>query len=647
MKKVLFLLFTFASLSLMSQTTFSGTQLPVYVGDNSNSGAKGNILEIEATATNGSRERLAKFNLSNTDTTEVLEFRNGTDDNSHFLPVIQGYRQSSAGSGLILIGSCDDGSDIGSSPLLTFDSRTYTDYYGSGNDDPAGPEGVTTRPLFGWQENGTRHMTMNADGQLGIGTSAPSATLHTDGTVRFENLTTSSENNILVIDASGNLGYKSFSSFNSITNNCVTTNLITKSNASGNLDCSQIYDDGTGVGINTSSPSGRFEVLDDRNSSSAGTHHFYFHTTSPSGNNNANLMTMSAARGDGASGWLLSLSNANGEAFRIAANRNVGVNTTTPSAKFHVNGSVRFEGTTTNNSLSSILVIDGSGNLYKRDASTLGGGISNSCTTTNYIPKVSGSSGDLSCSQIQDDGSTVGINGIQNTYLDASSVTHNLRLYVNGNALFTGNAFETSDKRKKTNINQILNSSDILNGLKGYSYNLIQSDGSLGSATYGVMAQEVQKVAPELVITTEDGTLAVNYHGLIPILIEANNEQTKEIELQNTKIQELESKLNLLMAKMNDLEGAENQNIKNFEFNAVPNPTSKNQGLTLKTEIPFDYQEAKVVIFNLNGKLINTQLIDSKTETNINTSAMEAGIYLYTIIVDGIEGTMKKVVLTN
>ena len=52
----------------------------------------------------------------------------------------------------------------------------------------------------------------------------------------------------------------------------------------------------------------------------------------------------------------------------------------------------------------------------------------------------------------------------------------------------------------------------------------------------GLLAQDVQKVFPELVKTANDQhqTLSVNYQGLIPVLINAIKEQQKQInELKN------------------------------------------------------------------------------------------------------------------
>lgn len=46
----------------------------------------------------------------------------------------------------------------------------------------------------------------------------------------------------------------------------------------------------------------------------------------------------------------------------------------------------------------------------------------------------------------------------------------------------------------------------------------------------GLSAQEVQLVYPELVVEGQDGTLGVDYTGLIPVLIEAIKEQQEEIE---------------------------------------------------------------------------------------------------------------------
>jgi len=46
----------------------------------------------------------------------------------------------------------------------------------------------------------------------------------------------------------------------------------------------------------------------------------------------------------------------------------------------------------------------------------------------------------------------------------------------------------------------------------------------------GVIAQEIEKVLPEAVITRDNGYLAVDYHKVVPLLIEAVKELTAKVE---------------------------------------------------------------------------------------------------------------------
>ena len=73
-----------------------------------------------------------------------------------------------------------------------------------------------------------------------------------------------------------------------------------------------------------------------------------------------------------------------------------------------------------------------------------------------------------------------------------------------------------------------------------------------------IRAQEIQKVFPELVSEDDNEMLAVNYQGLVPVLINALkeqdaklNEQQSEIEIlkqQQAEIDELKEMVNQLIA---------------------------------------------------------------------------------------------------
>ena len=56
----------------------------------------------------------------------------------------------------------------------------------------------------------------------------------------------------------------------------------------------------------------------------------------------------------------------------------------------------------------------------------------------------------------------------------------------------------------------------------------------------GVIAQEVEKVIPEIVQTRDSGYKAVKYEKMIPLLIEGIKEQQKQIETLTARIDKLE-----------------------------------------------------------------------------------------------------------
>jgi hypothetical protein len=102
-----------------------------------------------------------------------------------------------------------------------------------------------------------------------------------------------------------------------------------------------------------------------------------------------------------------------------------------------------------------------------------------------------------------------------------------------------------SDIRLKTDIADIAEAMQIVQQLSGKSYRWKKNTGVAaidaaeeltgGKRVIGLIAQEVQRVLPEVVQEGEDGYLAVNYAEIVPVLIEAFKEQVshfKEIQTQ-------------------------------------------------------------------------------------------------------------------
>ena len=92
-------------------------------------------------------------------------------------------------------------------------------------------------------------------------------------------------------------------------------------------------------------------------------------------------------------------------------------------------------------------------------------------------------------------------------------------------------AFASSDERLKDNLTPIENSLDKVGQLKGYEFDWNDKQQVHTGHDVGVIAQEVEKVVPEIVETREhDGYKAVKYEKLVPLLINAINELKAEIE---------------------------------------------------------------------------------------------------------------------
>ena len=107
-------------------------------------------------------------------------------------------------------------------------------------------------------------------------------------------------------------------------------------------------------------------------------------------------------------------------------------------------------------------------------------------------------------------------------------------LDVTGGVRATGDvvAYYSSDKRLKDNIVRIENPLEKVSKIGGYTYdwNDKQNTYEVGSKDFGVIAQEIQEVLPELVTERDNGYLAVKYEKIVPLLIESIKELKQEID---------------------------------------------------------------------------------------------------------------------
>jgi hypothetical protein len=315
-------------------------------------------------------------------------------------------------------------------------------------------------------------------------------------------ITTPTTGDILQLQASGLWENKSLAGAGFLSGSG-TLNRLAKFTAAGTVGDSQVFDNGTNVGIGTDSPSSPLDVvannstaihlrLRGRQLDSFGQMEFWNNAQSTrygyisAGNTFMSISTTQTIP--------LTFGINTTEKMRITSGGNLLINTTTDAGfRLDVNGTGRFSGS---------VIINGTGNVLQLDKPTGAAmAISGSAGTTNYI-LFQGSNSTNPDLQIYTGGA------IRLTIASTGAATFSSSV--------TATSFITSsDKRKK---------------------DIISQDGELAiyrfkgddQIRYGYIAQDMQALYPNQVSTDNDGMMSLNY---IEILVKKVHDLEKEIKL--------------------------------------------------------------------------------------------------------------------
>ena len=295
------------------------------------------------------------------------------------------------------------------------------------------------------------------------------------------------------------------------------------------------------VGIGTTSPLGNLDVNTTSNTSinitagSTGLSRLIFGTTSGNNRGFIDYDNTSSVR------TMIFRTNES-EAMRITSTGSVGINTTNPSAQLQVyraggNGSgglVDFGVVvTSNSSAGAFQATIGAMNTEAGGYANLNLGDSDGISGTRYfwhISKRLTSATELGA----------GSRNLSYYWYDGGSFSIKFAFGTNGSFYASADvvAYASSDIRLKDNVVKIESPLEKLMKLNGYTFtwNDKQTTYEAGKKDLGVIAQEVEKVFPEIVKDRENGTKGVMYDKLVPVLIEAIKELKAEIdELKNNK----------------------------------------------------------------------------------------------------------------
>lgn len=258
--------------------------------------------------------------------------------------------------------------------------------------------------------------------------------------------------------------------------------------------------------------------------------------------------------------------------------------------------------------------------------------------------------------------------------------------YFDGDVYSTG-SYLPSDLKLKKNVKDLTSAMDILNQLhpKQYEY---RQDGNYKlmdlpkGNRYGLIADEVEKVLPTLVKETKFNTRdaqpeglvdpkdrsakktsvkneeidfkALNYTELIPIIIKAIQEQQATIDNQQSVIANQQQQIDELKQMIQDNGNSSgfanpkqsSENNSAYLLQNAPNPFTQNTNI--RCYIPSNIQQAKLVVYNMNGQLLKSfDLSKGMNTVTITAGTLSSGQYIYSLLADGKKIDSKNMSLTK
>jgi len=216
--------------------------------------------------------------------------------------------------------------------------------------------------------------------------------------------------------------------------------------------------------------------------------------------------------------------------------------------------------------------------------------------------------------------------------------------------------FTLSDSRLKSNVQEMKDALAIIHKLRpvyfdyNFDYSKVENEQlktkmvNNDKNRLGFIAQEVQEILPQSVTKSEsDSMLCIQYDDFIPLLVKGMQEQAAVINSLKTEIETL--KAEIYGTKKSDNPIPENSGA--ILYQNIPNPFSVNT--TINCFIPESVANAKLMVFDLQGNFKISFDLSGRNNTSVKImgSELKAGMYIYSLIIDGKENDTKRMILTE
>jgi hypothetical protein len=112
-------------------------------------------------------------------------------------------------------------------------------------------------------------------------------------------------------------------------------------------------------------------------------------------------------------------------------------------------------------------------------------------------------------------------------------------IHATGNISADGMIFETSDSGRKANIQPLADALAKVLALRGVTYQWqVQEPSTATTPAVGFIAQEAERVLPEIVSVGRKGERSIAYSRLVPVLVEAFKELHAKVAELTSRLEE-------------------------------------------------------------------------------------------------------------
>lgn len=165
---------------------------------------------------------------------------------------------------------------------------------------------------------------------------------------------------------------------------------------------------------------------------------------------------------------------------------------------------------------------------------------------------------------------------------------------------------------------------------------------------YGLSAQEIREIYPDVVRENQDGTLGVNYIELVPILIRSIQELKAELnELKGVETKPMMARaMTVDEEETTDVHEATSIPIEATLAQNTPNPFTERT--TIRFTLPTNTKNAYIYIFDMSGKMHKqVPVVSSMDSITIEGHELPAGMYIYSLVISGKEVKTRRMILTK